>query len=806
MKKLALFLITTLLITTVYSESTLEIYSPNYFMDNNNVYSPIHYLKEEPLSFLFCEDPNVEIKNLTFYIEHDGTETSLPVYEWHAKKNCYYSNFDISSLYYSEFTLKIKYLYDGRIREIKREFSKEKESNLINFILGKESHDPLDVVYQLIVSNDIYGKESDYSKDLYEKLKNLRDNQDKCWPANDCDVEETAKILAILSMGGYKEGNRLIDDGVQYLSTKILSSNEDKLDYTLYLEVNDSAIENGSFTCDVTNDDETDSYTIDSDSTTINGEVSNEIKLNCEKQISKATLIISEGGDSQDIEKSWENINSIEYSIPSFKCIGDESCNYYSTIYTLIGVGDLIANSSELKSYTDSLIENKENFQKIDVDDEYLDTALYLYYNNNDKMMSFLKYSQNNDGSWGDSSRYSKIVKTAWSVLALQKNDAPKEYTEDGKYWIYFNEPISGWGSIEKNGLAYLAIKEKIKPILEIENIPNILTPDNTTKINIKNPTIYKILNLKADFGDLNNYLEFKEDLGDIEQNDNITLEVKVKDGFIGEASGYFTIKGIYKGKEIELLKAPVSIEATLPFKINKIIFDKENSLATILINNTIKDNKKFKCHFKSPLFDTEKNITKRTKEITTTVIGSFKPNIDLDISCTEGKDTINYKLNSNVEEIIPVFSVIPDNITIEEPIDFSINITNLKKNKIIVNTRVEDLIGVITPTEPTKTIAGEDTRDMFFTVNKDLLTSFNGSKGYIVLTSGNYTKKIPIQIKLSSEDNKSSKTLILVLIAVISIGLITLLIIRYRNLNSEEETADQSEFSEEELYVEFNE
>ena len=98
-----------------------------------------------------------------------------------------------------------------------------------------EELDSLDLSYYLTVLKDLE-KNTKKIEDVYNKLKNDRDNNEKCWPSNSCDLTETSEILFNLKMSGQDPKSRLLQDGKIYLESKSL--NEDDEDYYVYVTFN----------------------------------------------------------------------------------------------------------------------------------------------------------------------------------------------------------------------------------------------------------------------------------------------------------------------------------------------------------------------------------------------------------------------------------------------------------------------------------------------------------------------------------------------------------------------------------------
>ncbi|MCA9459662.1 MAG: hypothetical protein KC550_03890, partial [Nanoarchaeota archaeon] len=784
-KKIISLIILIFFINTIFAtEDSLKIISPFYFGDEEKVYEDINYLENEYLSFKFCTDK--ESKNINFETTCKNMEkTSLNVYKYLSSVNsemmCYFSNYELEKIPCDEFSLEINYENNNKIKQIKRTFKKQRESKLINHILNNNYEDissPLDLSYYLTVLNNLEDLENKKSIDVYEKLKNIRNNENKCWPSSSCNLETSTKILNNLKIAGYTDNSRLIEDGKIYLEKKIISDDETQYpdiadsievyEFNLHIEHNFSS----SVDCDLIIDDEDEkTYKFDDGDDyfelIINGNIENKLELTCDEEIDKIILkqyeekiysneysnddsfnyLISdndqsefgeinyeikiehtfainetfacdliiddeeielefdEDSDNDDLlitgeimedidfdcngdkfdkiffqiyggsyneeeitnddyfeyevpgsntasnsfnfkidfkydfdtndkvvcdlktdngiakvytfdkddetsnnlyidkksasstinfvcDKELKEINlkvydkynrvqvnekntdskSIVYTISSdfskYSCVGENNlCNYKSSIDSLSTYGSSLEDYTLIEKYIDSLIQTENDETTISSSNKNLDNGKYLYFKNNEDLVNYLKFKQNNDGSWGTNSPVNKISESAWAVLGLQKIDMNSEYVEDGKKWIYFNEPINGWGNIEKNSLAYLAIKEQIKPYLKI-TITNEI--NKFSKIDINNPTILNLKDIVVEFDkDLNEHLSYSANLGDLAGNSNISFNITPEEGFIGEMSGDMIISGINgKNEKIELIKMPINIKGGSAFTL----------------------------------------------------------------------------------------------------------------------------------------------------------------------------------------------------------------------------------------------
>ena len=110
----------TLLVFTIFFsqvifsiEDTLTITSPNYFSEQNNIYTDIHYLENEFLSFNFCLNSESIDKKIKITCDN-GDYVELPIYDYKTP-DCFFSNFDLENTVCNDFNLEISYNSENKI-------------------------------------------------------------------------------------------------------------------------------------------------------------------------------------------------------------------------------------------------------------------------------------------------------------------------------------------------------------------------------------------------------------------------------------------------------------------------------------------------------------------------------------------------------------------------------------------------------------------------------------------------------------------------------------------------------------------
>lgn len=192
-------------VSFVYSNE-VTFYTPTYFTQSENEVDPLRFLEYEPLIFEVCPEPNVEgeIQNISAQVMCSTNEEEIDLNRY-SSNGCYYGNIEEVSCESGE--LEIAYVQDSKQYFFSKELLRTKESSVVERILSENIDsidDPLDLSYYLIVHNKIKGINS-ISDEVYNKIRDLRDNEEKCWSDNDCSIEETTQILYNLQVAGYDE-------------------------------------------------------------------------------------------------------------------------------------------------------------------------------------------------------------------------------------------------------------------------------------------------------------------------------------------------------------------------------------------------------------------------------------------------------------------------------------------------------------------------------------------------------------------------------------------------------------------------
>ncbi len=387
--------------------------------------------------------------------------------------------------------------------------------------------------------------------------------------------------------------------------------NADMEKYKFDIELNSNKIAN-EIKCDLSIDARLPRHfvfnTKNTDRFSINGyKASSKIQLKCDNDVDKIILKIYDAYDRIQVYEEKINVKNMDYSINSdflkYYCIGtDNICDYDASIISLIVYGNDIKNSDKIKKYLNSVTHKTGiNDKKVSDKNEFIDSGMFLIYNKDQEIINFLKYNQNNDGSWGNAKSF--LFETSWAILGLQSNDAGiEEYIDDGIKWIYYNEPDNGWGSISSNSLAFLASKKNHKPYVTIDIDSD--TYEYVMIINVTNPSIYNLKDLTIGFSsNIEGFLHYKQNLGNLNTLQSTISNISISKDLLGSITGYVFLNSRDKdNNKNELLKIPITIfgEKAFVFENNDYAITNDDMMVNFYLKSrNIEDN--LTCFFINP-------------------------------------------------------------------------------------------------------------------------------------------------------------------------------------------------------------
>lgn len=488
----------------VQALDTLEVFSPSGTI-----------LDMEQLYATSCLEDAAHVEHVLYCLDNFASR-SLDVIPW--GDGCYLSFIDLYGFDCNKPSVQVLYQGGGQPRKITESFTVDKVQTIPQRILETQAWDggwdtPSDTAYSLWILSQDRQRYTDEMAAGIAWLKAQRDDDEKCWPISlqhtSCSVYETARTLAFLTLAGYNSSERVYNDALFWLEGRQNYLREQDDEWTVRIEPDDDASCTIAYAGSEVFDDEIN----DSEY----GEVTIEpaygalINASCVNETLKMTIVDGYGVNlfSRDFD---DEDDDYDYSIRSNEIApGDRFripppcwsagekwrfCNKKTTLYATIA--DVPDTPNDLaKDWLESQLSNSSIRGKyLSTDEEYLDTAMYLYTvdTDNDDVLDWLIYQQNNDGSWADGSAQDKVSPTAMSILALQNQTFPSstQVLQDARKWISSQTPFSGWSEVKDDALSFMVLKDNAKPVVRVEGeVPVSLT--GSASLLLMNPTAFNV-------------------------------------------------------------------------------------------------------------------------------------------------------------------------------------------------------------------------------------------------------------------------------------------------------------------------
>lgn len=511
-------------------------------------YIPPEYLSLEDLVFYTCvEEPNITIKSSVICLD-DNSFDDVRVYQW-SEDNCYIGSYDLDDKECEDIIIQSDYVKNDEPVTLQKEIKVNRFSSLIERIEEDQYSDggwkqPIDTAYGIWALSyfpDIYARELDLAMDW---LKEYRDNDDKCWPAevgdSSCDIRDTANILMLLTEAGYNNSFRVVRDGHMYLERlQNFYTDETELtaNITPYLLDSDCLISYGdeNTTVNLSSNEYYGYEFVPVYGKDLDIACTNDMRINVSTHFDEGVFYYE--GDN------------MSYSLPG-PCWSTGTkwgqCDIRTTLFATLTNISWSFKQQALEWLPNTLNFDGNKGKYVGDDQNKTHAALYLYAVNDSGDMSsdsdinysysdvkeWLLFKQNNDGSWGEGNVSDRVLDTAFSVFSFAKNGMNRtdEVIEDAERWISRNELAEGWNNTVKDGAAFYILRNNARPFLKSDPLL-IIMDSSSLEIELYNPTTFDLNQLSYNFSD---------NLKDI-------LEIEAED----ELSGYSYIQpDIYKVKE----------------------------------------------------------------------------------------------------------------------------------------------------------------------------------------------------------------------------------------------------------------
>ncbi|MFW6231013.1 MAG: hypothetical protein ACOC32_03230, partial [Nanoarchaeota archaeon] len=215
----------------------------------------------------------------------------------------------------------------------------------------------------------------------------------------------------------------------------------------------------------------------------------------------------------------------------------------------------------------------------------YFDTSWYLYQrfgkdegsdaddfsDIEDRIIRWLLYNQNNDGSWGNASETAteNLQATAMASIALARlnNGSFTEFIKDANIWISQNRPVDGWDTVKKDAISFLSFSRSAKPFIWTPG-GMVVMNKNEQDVELYNPSSYDFNHLEFELEEhLAQYLEIDE-IGSLASDYFKDIRLKLKENPEQSLFGHLSIYD----DDYEIAKIPIVIQQVpeISFRLKK--------------------------------------------------------------------------------------------------------------------------------------------------------------------------------------------------------------------------------------------
>lgn len=648
-------------------------------------YVPPEYLSVEDLIFYTCiEEEDIPIKSSVICMD-DNSFADLQTVRWRDDENCYMGTYNLDYKECKKVIIQSEYIKDDELVTLQKQIKVNRLSSILDLVTKNQYSDggwqdsvaTAAGLWVLSNSKEIFDDEIVLG---IEWLKLNRNNEYKCWPNDDCSVFKTAKIMAYLSLGDFNSTYRIMHDGILYLEKSqnyFLEDDSWSLDIKPYEPGNTYCLI--SYEKNLYNEE---NFTIAENEIVtyeINPVPDMDLMIICDQNF-QVNLTTAE----EELVFIYEGDN-MSYKTP-YNCWSNDhkwgECDLTTTLFAMIS--NISESNKELAmNYLNSELKH-ERTGEMSIGDEnnISDTALFSYVADNDNVTSWLRFRQNNIGSWGDYDNHmDNIITTGYGLLGLLNSNYNRtdEIIEDAEKWVNARElefilnltaDYNAWNSTEKNALAYIVLKNNARPLIK-STPPLIIIEQEKTEIELFNPTTYELNDISFEFSDNLKDLLVIEEQEYLSSYSYIRQTITKKSSDIGNIYGFLYI---YNYDE-ELSKVPVMITNFPELEINS---QKDNILVfgtSAKVNfDIIKSGHTFNCkvNWENDDISSVENIIINSNSVTLDITFDSPERIektyDVEFDCKSGDYSSIISMGISISRYASFpFSVNPENILINE-------------------------------------------------------------------------------------------------------------------------------------------
>jgi hypothetical protein len=679
------------------------------------------YVSEEVLVFYSCIEGAPRVFN-SVYCKDDVTNIiELPVYPW--ENGCFISSYDLNASSCTELVVMTEYEHDDEILNWDEEIVIKDIDSIPYVILDAQASDggwgdPISTAWVIWALSEFNRESGGYENNTYTEqiegglrwLKENRDPQEKCWSADEedeCSIEITAEVLAMLNEANLTrraDWLRIVHDGSLWLS----------LQQNLF-DIRDPTV--GDVTTEtwkalITGQNWTDgSINIDYSSCLI--QYTDELDMTLQVVFDQTyqinftpihdeflNIICTPNSLPLSIRNSKNKVifnsttGNVSYHIPG-ACWDDKEpwnfCDVKTTGYATTVALDEIRSDLATDWMKNTLIQSDIG-EYFNTSDKYYDTAWMLYKrfardgsssnadddielsDQESKILRWLLYNQNNDGSWGNTSLTfaENLPATAMASVALSKvnNGSLTEFIKDANIWISQNRPLDGWDTVQSDALGFLAFSRSAKPFIWSQDGMIIVTK-NQQDIELYNPSSFDFDNLEFVLDDhLKQYIEIEE-IGSLASDYFKDIRIILTTNPEQSLFGYLSI--LNEGYEVGKFPVVIQTIPDLEFSLAKSLIPVYNGKGTLEFNILKGENVALDCSltWDDPTI-TSKNRFKidKQKSIATDIVLSEiqtqKKTYEGQFDCLFNGLNMTFPLSVNTIQFDDIpFSVAPDSINL---------------------------------------------------------------------------------------------------------------------------------------------
>jgi len=535
----------------------------------DDAYVPPEYLSVEDLVFYTCiEEDDIPIKSTTICLD-DNSFKDVEVVKWLDDENCYIGAYNLDGKDCKQMLIQSEYLKDEELVVLQKEIKVNRLSSILDLITRnqysdggwKNSVESAAGLWVLSNSREIFDDEIELG---LEWIKLNRNNEFKCWPEEDCSVYTTAKIMAYLSLAGYNDTHRVVHDGNIFLEKNQNYYVEEDL-----WDLDIKPFDPGDTECIISYENNLyneDNFTL-AENKVVTYEISpipnEDLIIICDQNF-QANLTTQDN----ELVFIYEGDN-MSYKTP-YNCWSNDhkwgECDLTTSILALFS-----NISDEHKELAHEYLESELRIERsgemyLGEEMNVSDSTLYAYIADNDNVTSWVRYKQNNVGSWGNGTNMENVIPTGYGLLGLLGSgfNRTDEVIEDAEKWVNekeieftlnITEDYIAWNSTEKNAMAFIVLKNNARPVIK-SNPTLILIDKESTELELFNPTTYELEEISFEFSEnLQDILEIEEQEY-ISSYSYIRVDITKKVADLGNIFGHLSVYNFEK----ELGRIPVMI------------------------------------------------------------------------------------------------------------------------------------------------------------------------------------------------------------------------------------------------------